>query len=97
MKKIVILYFVCMIGLFFLPALWIKQYQVERSEEQEVSEIRLLLSETGEVVTMSLEEYIMGVLVGEMPVSFEMEALKAQAVVARTYTLYKMKNAARFS
>lgn len=36
------------------------------------------------------EEYIVGVVAAEMPVSFEMEALKAQAVAARTYALKKM-------
>ena len=54
--------------------------------------IRLLLSEKNEIVEMSLDEYIMGVLIGEMPVSYELEALKAQAVVARTYTLNKIIN-----
>lgn len=34
---------------------------------------------------MELEEYLTGVLLHEMPVSFQPEALKAQAVVARTY------------
>lgn len=38
-------------------------------------------------VTMELETYLVGVVLGEMPASFEYEALKAQAVVARTYTL----------
>ena len=33
-----------------------------------------------------------GVLVGEVPATYDIEALKAQAVVARTYTLYKLKN-----
>ena len=36
---------------------------------------------------MPLEDYLVGVVLGEMPASFETEALKAQAVVARTYTL----------
>lgn len=38
-------------------------------------------------VQMELETYIIGVVLGEMPASFETEALKAQAIVARTYTL----------
>ena len=38
------------------------------------------------VVTMALEAYITCVVLGEMPSNFESEALKAQAVVARTYT-----------
>lgn len=40
---------------------------------------------------ISLEEYIVNVVLAEMPVSFDLEALKAQAVVARTYTNYRMK------
>ena len=36
---------------------------------------------------MELNTYLTGVLLGEMPTSFDLEALKAQAVVARTYTL----------
>lgn len=47
---------------------------------------------TGEltVVTMDMDEYLVGVVCAEMPASFAPEALKAQAVVARTYAL-KMK------
>lgn len=41
----------------------------------------------GEVVQLNLEEYLIGVVAAEMPASFNEEALKAQAVVARTYTL----------
>ena len=44
------------------------------------------------VETMTMEEYLRGVLRAEMPASFQQEALKAQAVAARTYTLYKMSN-----
>ena len=36
---------------------------------------------------MELEEYILGVVLAEMPASFHTEALKAQAVAARTYAL----------
>ena len=41
----------------------------------------------GTVKEMELENYLVGVVLGEMPADFELEALKAQAVVARTYTL----------
>ncbi len=47
-----------------------------------------VLMDGGTVRLMELEEYITGVILGEMPPSFEAEALKAQAVAARTYTLY---------
>ena len=43
------------------------------------------------VEEMTLGEYLVGVVRAEMPASFETEALKAQAVAARTYTLYKMQ------
>lgn len=43
---------------------------------------------TGDAVEQQeLEDYLVGVVLAEMPASFEEEALKAQAVVARTYTL----------
>lgn len=40
----------------------------------------------GEVLNLALEEYLVGVVAAEMPASFNDEALKAQAVIARTYT-----------
>ncbi len=46
-----------------------------------------VLSAEGNLVDMELEEYLLGVLTAEMPVDFELEALKAQAVAARTFTL----------
>ena len=44
------------------------------------------------VEEMDLGTYLVGVVRAEMPASFQPEALKAQAVAARTYTLYKMQN-----
>ena len=46
-----------------------------------------VIKEDGRVVAMELEAYISRVVLGEMPASFDEEALKAQAVAARTYTL----------
>ena len=53
-------------------------------------EIRLLHTD-GTVETMTLRDYLWGVVAAEMPASFQPEALKAQAVAARTYSLYQMK------
>lgn len=47
-----------------------------------------VLLEDGNVEMMEMEEYVSRVVLGEVPSGFEMEALKAQAVAARTYTLY---------
>lgn len=49
-------------------------------------------TETKAIVEMELEEYVMGVLAGEMFNTWNIEALKAQAVLARTYTLYFLQN-----
>ena len=43
----------------------------------------------GTVVTTDMANYLWGVVAAEMPATFELEALKAQAVTARTYTLWK--------
>lgn len=44
--------------------------------------------QTGELVMpVDLEEYLVGVVLAEMPASFDIEALKAQAVAARTYAI----------
>ncbi|MCX7614905.1 MAG: stage II sporulation protein D [Clostridiales bacterium] len=45
----------------------------------------------GEVKELTMEEYLPGVLAAEIPASFPVEALKAQAVAARTYAVYKKK------
>lgn len=46
-----------------------------------------VLLDDGSVAELELEEYLIAVVLREMPASFETEALKAQAVVARTYAL----------
>ena len=43
--------------------------------------------ENDRVLSMRLEEYLCGVVAAEMPASFEEEALKAQAVAARTFAV----------
>ena len=52
--------------------------------------VRLQL-EDGTVQEMTMADYLWGVVAAEMPASFEPEALKAQTVAARTYTLSKME------
>lgn len=52
--------------------------------------IKLLHSETMKIEELNIDEYLYGVVSSEMPANFELEALKAQAVVARTYTIYQI-------
>ena len=54
--------------------------------------IKVKNEQTNEILTLPFEEYIKGVVSGEMPANFELEALKAQAVASRSYALYKIQN-----
>ena len=72
--------------------------QVEVSEVEsiydykEYATIKLLHVKTNQIEEIKLDDYLYGVVASEMPANFEEEALKAQAVVARTYTIYKIQN-----
>lgn len=61
------------------------EYTVQKDEEQKVHVIR----QDGSELELSMDEYLQGVIPSEMPVSFELEALKAQAVAARTYVVQR--------
>jgi len=52
------------------------------------SDLMLRVLDNGAIVKMSMERYLIGVVAAEMPVTFELEALMAQAVAARTNALY---------
>lgn len=52
--------------------------------------IKVFNHQSQQLQNMDLEEYVKGVVAAEMPASFELEALKAQAVVARTYVLLRV-------
>lgn len=52
--------------------------------------IKVYMHETNQIFEMSLEDYTKGVLAAEMPAEFDLEALKAQAVAARTYAVKNM-------
>ena len=64
-----------------------KQY-----DYQKYKRVKLLHSETGQVEELNIDEYLYSVVSSEMPASYELEALKAQSVVARTYTIYQATN-----
>ncbi len=54
--------------------------------------IKLLHKESGQIEELPIDEYLYGVVSAEMPANYEEEALKAQAVAARTYTIYQISN-----
>lgn len=51
--------------------------------------LRVYLTDEQKTVQMPINQYVMGVVAAEMPAEYHPEALKSQAVVARTYALYK--------
>lgn len=77
----------------------VENEQVQQSKENEqdyeynkYGTITLLHKKTGEIEQVNIDDYLCNVVSAEMPANFEMEALKAQAIVARTYTVYKILN-----
>ena len=90
--------------LFALPVFTVTVVRGQRASEQpeepihllppgEIDSARTLRVLDGDTVTeMSFSDYLQGVLRAEMPASFQEDALRAQAVAARTYTYYKMQN-----
>ncbi|MFV0249435.1 MAG: stage II sporulation protein D [Bacilli bacterium] len=68
---------------------------LETVEEETITEAKTMVTvyrSNGQIINIELEEYIVGVVAAEMPASFNIEALKAQAVVARTYTLKRINS-----
>ena len=86
MKKI----FFCLAMLFLALKLTNGEVNILNDKVKKEETIYLVRSKTGDIVEMELEEYLKGVVYAEMPSSFNIEALKAQAVAARTYTKFKM-------
>lgn len=97
----VILLLFCLV--YFLPSVIV--LLADRQVAKEVQVISLspipqsesidmtVTRESGET-TVDLEDYVFGVVAGEMPATFELEALKAQAIAARTYIIHSGKNEA---
>ena len=69
-----------------------KKGEIENYDYKNYGSIKLLHTKTGEVEEIAIDTYLVNVVSAEMPADFEIEALKAQAVVARTYTIYKIQN-----
>lgn len=94
MKKI-LYYALFMVSIvIILPLLIVKGCSTPYEQQQEPSvekpkenvKINVYDSAAKKSFTMDIEEYIKGVVAAEMPANFELEALKAQAVAARTFT-----------
>ncbi len=101
MKKIFIFSVVILATLLLLPlsvlkselpsALALQTNTNADSKTQKTETFKVLMSQTGEIKEISAEDYIFGVVAGEMPALYESEALKAQAVCAYTFLKWRQK------
>ena len=75
---------------FFIVKIYNKNYKEIKLHNVNSILIRVKRQNNNVIDSVPLEEYIVGVLAGEMPINFEIEALKAQAVASRSYALYRI-------
>jgi stage II sporulation protein D len=88
MKKMLLFSLIIILVPTIVVNIFIKDEEI-KFEYHENMVIRVKRS-NGNIEKIPFEDYIVGILAGEMPVSFHSEALKAQAVAARTYAMKKM-------
>lgn len=101
MKNFIFICLCFILAIFALPIVFTKSFKIANGvtaenntiyennyDYQKYKTIRLLHAKTGEIEELPLDTYVKGVVAAEMPADYEEEALKAQAVVARTYTIY---------
>lgn len=94
MKKIILFTLIIILIPLFIVGLNNKQellYKIKYGSINNKS-IKVKRVEKQEILNVPLEEYVLGVVAGEMPASFNIEALKSQAVASRTYVLKKSEN-----
>lgn len=92
MKKILLFSLLFIIIPIFIISLIVKEKKDINFNFSHNTIVRIYRSKEKKVESVPLEEYVMGVVAGEMPISFSEEALKAQAVAARSYIMYKIVN-----
>lgn len=90
MKKIIIFILILIFIPFFIVTIYQKNYKEIELNYINTRYIRVKRIKKNIIEKLPLEQYIVGVLAGEMPINFDMEALKAQAVASRSYALKRM-------
>ena len=95
MKKIIVFFIVFIVLIISYSNNKEVYVEPESIVEEDIpleSEYSIKINYNGEVSDILLEDYVLGVVACEMPASFNIEALKAMAVAARTFALYKINN-----
>ncbi len=91
MKKIFFATLLIILIPYILITVFIKEPEKVKFKYMSNMTIRIKRNSTGNIDVVPIEEYIVGVVSGEVPISFEMDALKAQAVAARSYVLKQLE------
>ena len=89
-KKILLFSLIIIFVPYIIVTLFIRDDEITFNFSEN-SVVRVYREETGIIERVPLEEYVTGVLAGEMPINFEIEALKAQAVAARSYVMVQIE------
>lgn len=89
MKKIIYVILLIIIIPYIVISLFIYDDEIKFNYTTNMK-VRVKRNATGKIDEIPLEEYVSGVLAGEMPAEFSLEALKAQAVAARTYVMKRL-------
>ena len=89
MKKLLLCSILIIVVTYVVSSIFIRKDPLKKFSLNEDYMIRVKRT-SGVIETIPFEDYIIGVVSGEMPVSFDIEALKAQAVASRSYALTKM-------
>ncbi|MDD3453039.1 MAG: stage II sporulation protein D [Bacilli bacterium] len=90
MKKMLISILIVIFVPYIIVTVFIKNNEIKIDFVSNMN-VRVKRETKNKIDIVPLEDYVIGVLSGEMPLSFEKEALKAQAVAARSYVLKKIE------
>ena len=92
MKKLLLTTLIILIiPVIIIKTLIPKKIKLKNYKKTDNITVRVKRENKNIIEKIPLEKYLIGVLAGEMPVSYDIEALKAQAVAARTYTINKIE------
>ena len=89
-KKILLFSLLIIIIPFIVVTIFIRDDEITFNFSSN-SLVRVYREDTKVIDEVPIEDYVVGVLAGEMPVEFSLEALKAQAVAARSYIMIQME------
>lgn len=89
-KKILLFSFFILIIPYIVVTIFIRDDEIKFNFSKNTM-VRVYREDLNVIDNIPLEEYVAGVLAGEMPVDFEIEALKAQAVAARSYVMKQIE------